>query len=128
MHIIKKQFIKFLFIGALNTLFAYCVYALFLSAGFHYALSALCSTFLGILFNFKTIGVIVFKNRDNTLIFSFFAVYIAIYLLNIAGLKLLKTFFSDDMYVNALILAIPFALISFIVNKNFVFKNNAEAK
>ena len=59
------KFIKFLFVGGVNTVFGYSIFALFLFLGMHYAVATLFATILGILFNFKTTGVIVFNNKDN---------------------------------------------------------------
>lgn len=121
-----KKFIRFLFVGALNTLFGYLVYALFIFLGLHYSLAVFCSTILGILFNFKTIGVIVFNNNNNRLIFRFFAVYGINYILNVAGLTLLKFMGSDNMYINGLFLVLPLALLSFLLNKKYVFLKRKE--
>jgi len=118
----NRQFINFLFVGALNTGFGYCAYALFIFTGLHYSIAVLFSTILGVLFNFKTIGVLVFKNGDNRLILRFFAVYAIIYLLNVSGLKLFKSLGSQNMYVNGLILVLPLAFLSFFLNKKFVFE------
>ncbi|MCL2335252.1 MAG: GtrA family protein [Endomicrobia bacterium] len=118
----NKQFISFLFVGALNTVFGYSMYALFIFLGLKYPVAVLFSTILGVLFNFKTIGVLVFKNGDNRLILRFFAVYAIIYVLNVAGLALLKSAGSQNMYINGLILVLPLALLSFFLNKKFVFE------
>ncbi|MGB2578768.1 putative flippase GtrA [Elusimicrobium simillimum] len=118
----KFKFFRFMCVGVLNTMFGYGMYALFIFLGMHYTLAVLCSTFLGILFNFKTIGVLVFKNGDNRLIFRFFAVYGLIYAINVFCLKLLKLQGFQNMYINGLVLVIPLALLSFTLNKFFVFE------
>ncbi len=123
---IDKKFIRFLFVGALNTLFGYSIYALFIFIGLHYSLAVFFSTILGILFNFKTIGILVFKNNDNSLIFRFFGVYAINYILNVSALTLLKFSGSDNMYINGLIVVFPLALLSFILNKKFVFVKRKE--
>jgi len=114
------QFIKFLAVGGLNTLFGYGVFAGFVALKFHYSLAALLSTLLGILFNFKTYGTLVFKNTSNRLIFRFFGVYgftYALTVLAIAGLKSLGL----SSYAAGAVTAIPMALISFSLNRRFVF-------
>lgn len=123
---IDKKFIRFLFVGVLNTLFGYSIYALFIFIGLHYSLAVFFSTILGILFNFKTIGILVFKNNDNSLIFRFFGVYAINYILNVSALTLLKFSGSDNMYINGLIVVFPLALLSFILNKKFVFVKRKE--
>jgi putative flippase GtrA len=118
---IDIRFIKFLFVGALNTAFGYLAYALFIFLGFVYPLAVLFANVLGVLFNFKTIGGIVFKNKNNKKIFKFFGVYGFLYFLNVGGIKILKILGCQNMYVNGLILVIPLALLSFTLNKKFVF-------
>lgn len=117
----NAQFIRFLFVGALNTAFGYSVYAAFIFLGLHYGMAVLFSTVLGILFNFKTIGVLVFKSHDNRLILRFFGVYGVVYVLNVSFLRLFLMLGSENMYINGLILVLPLALVSFILNRKFVF-------
>lgn len=64
---IDYQFVKFLFVGGINTAVGYGLFAFFLFLKFHYALAVLFATIVGICFNFKTTGSIVFKNSDNKL-------------------------------------------------------------
>lgn len=119
---IDWKFIKFLFVGGINTAFGYGIFALLLFLKFHYSAAALLSTVAGILFNFKTTGTIVFKNHDNSLIFRFFAAYGIIYGLNILGLKLFDII-EFNLYGAGFILLLPMAIVSFILMKKFVFIN-----
>jgi putative flippase GtrA len=123
---IDKRFIRFLFVGALNTAFGYSLYAVFIFLGLHYSIAVFFSTILGILFNFKTIGILVFKNGNNRLIHRFFAVYAVNYILNVSFLKIFKTAGMENMYINGLILVLPLAVLSFILNKKFVFKRGPD--
>ncbi|MBQ2644221.1 GtrA family protein [bacterium] len=120
---IDWKFIKFLFVGGLNTAFGYGVFAFFIFLKFHFAIASFLSTVLGILFNFKTTGIIVFKNHDNKLIFRFLGAYVIIYLLNILFLKIFKIMYVN-MYLAGFILIFPMAVVSFILMKKFVFINN----
>lgn len=117
----KKQFIVFLLVGVLNTLFGYSVYALLIFIGLHYSLAVLLSTCLGVLFNFKTIGKIVFKNSNNNLIVKFISVYALLYFLNVSLIKWLSHV-SDNLYVTGLMAVVPVAMLAFILNKFFVFR------
>ena len=118
------QLLKFLFVGGLNTLFGYGIFAFFLALHVHYSLAALLSTVLGILFNFKTYGTLVFRNSDNRLLFKFLGVYGTTYLLAVSSIALLKTFPMSAFAAGA-IMAIPLALISFSLNRRFVFRRNS---
>ena len=119
---LSTQFISFLFVGVLNTLVGYGLYAFFVWVGFNYVWAPFFSTVLGILFNFKTIGVIVFQSHNNRLIGKFFGVYGIVYVCNVAGLKIFALCGVENMYISGAVLVLPLALLSFILNKKWVFK------
>jgi putative flippase GtrA len=119
--VINRVFIIYILVGILNTLFGYSVFALFIYLKVHYSLAALLSTVLGVLFNFKTIGKLVFGSNDNTLIFRFVSVYIVVYLMNVAGLRIYRLF-DDNMYLAGLLMIIPAAIVSFALHSRFVFR------
>lgn len=122
---IETRLLKFFLVGGLNTLFGYSVYALFIYAGLHYSIASLFSTVLGVLFNFKTTGVLVFKSRDNRLIYKFVGVYVVGYAVNVGLLKILHSI-GVDPYVSGAILLLPLAMLSYVLLKKFVFKESAE--
>ena len=114
-------FIKFILVGILNTAFGYLAFALLLFLGLHYTLSVILSTIAGVLFNFKTTGTLVFKNHNNKLIFKFVAVYaitatLGIIILRIAELAHINLYFAGLVSTGVC------AIISFLLNKNWVFK------
>lgn len=119
---ISTQFISFLFVGVLNTLVGYGLYVFFVWLGFNYIWAPFFSTVLGILFNFKTIGVIVFQSHNNRLIGKFFGVYGIVYVCNVLGLKIFALCGVENMYISGAVLVLPLALLSFILNKKWVFK------
>jgi len=125
---LDRRFIKFLVVGVLNTAFGYSLFAFFLFIGLHYVLASLLGTIIGILFNFKTTGRLVFDSSDNTLISRFFGVYTFIYIFNIIMLRLFEINGFVDMYINGLILLIPSAVVSFVLNKNFVFTESKKER
>lgn len=118
----SDKFIKFILVGIINTIFGYSLFALFVFLNIHYSLSVLLSTILGVLFNFKTIGKLVFDSSDNSLIVRFVMVYIIIYVLNITGLWIFEVNGYENMYINGFVLLAPLAIVSFVFNKRYVFK------
>lgn len=120
---LKTQFIKFIFVGILNTIVGYSFYAFFLFIGCDYKLAALFATILGVAFNFKSTGVLVFKSHKNSLIFRFVAVYIVVFFFNLFIIKLLKNFGMNDYAAGAVCL-VPAAILSFSLNKFWVFKKS----
>ena len=121
MSILRVQFMKFLIVGCINTLFGYLAFALFIFWGFHYAISSLLATILGVLFNFKTTGAFVFQNKDNSRLLHFFCVYGVWYICNVVSLKILGSL-GIEMYLAGAIVLFPLAIVSFVLNKFFVFE------
>ena len=119
---LPEQFVTFLFVGALNTLVGYLLYAFFVFLGFNYIWAPFFATVCGVIFNFQTIGRIVFKSKDNSLIGKFFGVYAVVYVCNVLGLKIFAGLGITNMYISGAILVLPLALLGFILNKKFVFK------
>ncbi|MFN5967546.1 MAG: GtrA family protein, partial [Pseudanabaena sp.] len=76
----KSRFIKFLFVGIINTIFGYSVFAILIILRLDYQYALLIATICGVMFNFKTIGTLVFKTKNNELIFRFIGVYCVIYI------------------------------------------------
>lgn len=118
----KKQITAFLLVGAINTFFGYSCYACFIFLGMSYPIALLCATILSVLFNFKTMGTLVFKNSNNLLFFKFIAAYLCIYLFNISLVSFLKIT-HINLYIAGLIAIPPSALLSFILNKGWVFRS-----
>ena len=117
----KSKFVRFLLVGVINTLFGYSVFALLICLGLDYRYSLLIATICGVLFNFKTIGGIVFKDQNNRLIARFIGVYLVIYLLNAESLRIVKML-GINMLLAQAILVLPLAIVSYFLNKTFVFR------
>lgn len=122
-QLLNNQLIRFFIVGGVNTVFGYSVFAFLIYLGLHYSIAALAGTFIGVLFNFKTTGKLVFKNSDNTLIIRFFAVYGIVYLLNVTGLAFFNHIQINN-YVAGAILIVPVGVIAFLLNKKFVFNKS----
>ncbi len=120
---IPRRFVKFLFVGAINTLFGYSMYALFVTFGFNPSNALLISYILGVFWNFKTTGSIVFRNKDNKLIFKFFISYVFTYYVNSISLNFLIDNLHINKYVAEALLIPPVAVLSFVIFKTFIFKD-----
>lgn len=118
--LLHHKLIRFFLVSGINTAFGYGLFALLIFAGLPYPVALLIGTIAGILFNFKTTGVLVFKNSNNVLIFRFFGVYGITYLCNLGGLALFK-YIGVNLYWGGAILLIPVGLLAYVLNKTFVF-------
>ena len=120
--ILKKiQFIKFIIVGVLNTIVGYGIYWAMLQLDFNFTIAALVSTLIGIIFNFFTMGRLVLNSENNVLFYKFVFVVIFLYLISIAGISFMHNFDISYEIAGAIIL-IPRAILSYILNKNVVFK------
>ena len=118
-------FVKFILVGILNTAFGYGAFALLMYTGLHYSAAVVLSTIAGNLFNFKTTGVLVFKNKDNSLIFKFIAVYTLVCITGIIILRLAQIA-HINLYFAGLVSTGICAVTAFLLNKNWVFKKHHE--
>lgn len=124
---IDPRFIRFLFVGAVNTAFGVGIYCLLIYIGVRYQIAVLTSTVLGVLFNFKTIGTFVFRNKSNRLIWKFILSYVISYFFNVGIIKLQFNLGITNEYI-AGIAATPFvALLSFFIQRKFVFNTTKRA-
>ena len=119
--IYKNQIVRFVIASGINTIFGFLAFAFFIFIGLYYPIAVLCSTICGVLFNFQTIGRFVFSSNNNLLIFRFIGVYLVTYLFMTAGIGIL-IHFGTSAYVAGAILILPTGIISFVLNKRFVFK------
>ena len=117
---IDEKFFKFLFVGFMNTAFSYFLYAIFVTIGFAANVALFFQYIFGVLWNFKTTGAIVFKNRNNNLIFKFIACYVLTFAVNSIFLAILTKFLNA--YLAQAILIMPIAMLSFLFLKNWVFR------
>lgn len=114
--------LRFLAVGVGNTAFGYLIYAGLVWVGLNYAASAALGTVLGVLFNFKSTGRLVFGSADNRLLWRFIGVYVVVYVLNVLGLTVL-TSIGLSAYTAGLVTLLPAALLAFVLNKNLVFRS-----
>lgn len=117
----NSQALRFLIVGAVNTVFGYSLFSLFIYCDFYYPLAAFLSTAISIVFNFMTTGNIVFKQAHGRLFWRFVLVCGLVYVINIAILKI-GTYFSQNMYLIGALTIPVIAVIAFLLNKYFVFE------
>jgi putative flippase GtrA len=109
-------------VGLINTIFGYSIYGLAILFGLHYSFALLIATILGVLFNFKTIKVMVFKSQKKNIFLRFVLVYAIVYLINLLGIRILLQSGSNS-YISAMFVLPLSTAISYLLNKNFVFNN-----
>ena len=116
----SARFVRFLLVGVLNTAFGYGCFVACLWLGMHYALAAAVATVLGVLFNFKSTGRLVFRSRGNGRLHRFVAVYAVTYVVNVLALAVMLRFGIPE-WLGGLIMLLPSAILSYVLNSRYVF-------
>lgn len=117
----KKQFQRFVIVGIINTLFYYLVYAVGIYIGLYFTFATLLATLLGIVFSFKNFGKFVFYRKENSRIYKFLLSYILLYFINIGLIALMQNSITN-YYLSGFVAVIICALLSFFLNKFYVFR------
>ncbi len=114
------QFAKFVAVGVINTAWGYGIFAFLIYIDLHFAVASLLSMILGILFNYFTSGKLVFDNSSSKAFLRYWIMYGGMYCWGIFWLWLLLRLGYDAYTAGALMIA-PNALISFFVQRRYVF-------
>jgi|SRR6185312_1584487 len=118
--LLSRRFIRYLFVGCLNTLFGFLVYSALVFLNLPTWAALLGGNIAGIAFNFLTIGGIVFLDLSPARIPLFVLSYGAIYLINLELIGLLQTWVRGRIAAQA-VLVLPMALLSYLILSKYVF-------
>lgn len=116
-----NQFARFLLVGAFNTSFSYGVYAAALWVGLHYVPANLLAMCLGTVLGFLSQGSLVFGSRDARRFGRFLVAWAAIWAVNATLIHLLVRWGELNAYLAGAIAMLPVVVLSFLVQKHFVF-------
>ena len=124
MKIFKIQEIRFLFVGALNTIVGYGIYAILIFLNINYLLSNTISTILGVLHSYLWNRFFTFKSKEKASkeFIKFISVYIVSYLMGMITLYCFKELLHISPYLAGFINLFITTLISWFGHKYFSFK------
>jgi putative flippase GtrA len=78
------------------------------------------TTVFGVMFNYKSTGTLVFRSRGNHRLRRFIAVYVVVYIVNVSALSAMLGVGIPE-WLGGLILLLPSAILSYVLNRQFVF-------
>lgn len=119
---VNKKFIKFIFVGILNTIVSYLLFAgiFFLTANKELTLTL--SFVIAVVFNYFMVAHYVFKDkREFKKLIKFFLVYILLYIVNFIHLKIFVDIYSINVYLAQFLTLVYLPILSFYINNKYVF-------
>lgn len=126
MKYINKEFVRFLFVGVINTLSTYLLYLLLLFI-FNYNVSYTISYIAGIVISFYLNSLFVFKEKVSFKKFvKYPIVYIVQYLINLIGLFILVEYFHFPKEVVPIIVIILSIPITYLLSKLIIRSKTSE--
>jgi putative flippase GtrA len=131
-QVFSVQFIRFVLVAMLNTAVGWGVFALLrflfgMVPGIDPLFFAnLFGTVFSVLFNFKTYGTLVFRNKSKKLIFKFVLSYTVTFFINYFSIRMFKDYLDINNYIAAAVVAIPVGLLNYLLNRFFVFSKNTK--
>lgn len=117
---LRRQTLRFLLTGVLNTAVGYALYLVGLLAGLMPEIALAVATMLGAVFNYFSTGRIVFRYSAMDRLPRFVGAYALLYLFNAALLRGLIGVFAHPALIQAMLLPLM-AAASFVVFRFFVF-------
>ena len=118
---LSGEFTRFLVVGAVNTLIAYGLFALFVGLGLHYVAATIIAGGLSVTVGFFANSYFVFLNEDYWRILRFFVVYGIVCMINVGVQKLLKLTVVETSYITGALATPIGTVVAFVLNRRFVF-------
>ncbi|MGT2471967.1 GtrA family protein [Paraburkholderia terrae] len=123
----SNRIVRFIAVGALNTVFGLTVYSMFIWCGSPTWLALIGGNLAGLAFNFVTTGGLVFADLSPRRIPAFAAVYIGTYLLNLGLIHGLSPIIGGPI-LSQVVLTPIMAVIAYLLMSRVVFSDRTGAK
>lgn len=115
---------RFLGVGLINTVVGYAIYGILVLVKMPYLAALLMATILGVIFNYFSIGRLVFMSKGGLIVFGkFLATYGVVYGINAAILEVLIKHFQFGPYIGQALCVPVSVIISWLLMNYWVYKN-----
>jgi putative flippase GtrA len=120
-----KLLVRFIGVGLLNTVVGYGIYGLLILLNIPYLVALLMATIMGVIFNYFSIGRLVFKSRGGLFVFAkFIAAYSIVYGINATALDVLIKQFQFNPYLGQALCVPLSVVISWLLMNYWVYKKD----
>ena len=123
MKLDPRQMVRYFAVGAFNTVLAYGVFSLLLRLGVHYTLATLLGGISAMLAGYKFMKELVFKSQSRHAFFKFIFIFTAMYFINIFIQFMTRK--AMNPYLAGAVASLACALLSYFLNRRFVFGHKA---
>jgi putative flippase GtrA len=122
----KNKKVRFLFVGALNTVFGYAVYSMFIFFGLHYLAAQFFGSILAITHSYLWNKHFTFKSKEKSAgeVLRFISVYAVSYVLNMILLYVLIDRLKINQYLAGAAGIFITTIISYVGHKKVSFRQN----
>lgn len=117
---IFSQFIRFIVVGLFNTFLGFSIFALITFFDFNASNALILTYIIAVPLNFCTTGKLVFDDIRLKIVLRFIVLYILIFSINLAMLKLVMNIGLGQLLAQAVIAPL-IAVLSFLIFKYIVF-------
>jgi putative flippase GtrA len=118
-----KLIARFIAVGLLNTVVGYAIYGILILLNVPYLAALLVATIAGVIFNYFSIGRLVFKSRGGRIVFvKFIAAYGVVYCINAVALEVLIKHFQFNPYIGQALCVPLSVIISWLLMNYWVYK------
>jgi putative flippase GtrA len=116
-----QQFVKFLLVGAVNSIFGFAVYILFALSELSNLMVLIWSSSTAIIFNFYTMGSFVFSDIGVARMPRFIILYATVLIINLKLIEWLSPISGGRIHAMAIII-LPMACLIYLMQRCFVFR------
>ena len=118
-----KLLARFIGVGLLNTVVGYAIYGVLILLNIPYLVALLMATIIGVIFNYFSMGRLVFKSRGGLFVFAkFIASYSVVYGINATVLDVLIKQFQFNPYLGQALCVPLSVVISWLLMNYWVYK------
>lgn len=106
---------------------SFLVYSFLLYMGLNFILAGILSSCISLVFNFHTIAGFVFQDISYVRLLKFSLVFCLSIAINLTGIHVLSQA-GLGYYLSAICVAGPVALITFVLNRQLVFRGSSSSR
>lgn len=127
-NLFQNKFIRFLIAGGINTLFSYVCFAILLFVTKNKEIAVTLNLLVAVFFNYSMSARFVFRDKrmGAKQVLKFYLVYFITYPLNLLHLHVTVDIWNWNVYLSQLATLLYMPLISFLLQRKLVFKEQRE--